>query len=90
MVSRARRERRFGVNLAAPHPVHPSELLASRAGLGGVFPRATPFASVPGFAQALRDSIQNWSDNTQVTSAGTPTGSSRSGCAQERAASSCR
>jgi|SRR3954447_592349 hypothetical protein len=50
MVSRARRERRFAVNLASPHPVHPSELLTSRASTGGVFPRATPFASVPEFA----------------------------------------
>jgi hypothetical protein len=37
---------------------------------GGVIPRATPFDSVAGFAQALRDSVQNWSDNTQVTQRG--------------------
>jgi hypothetical protein len=37
---------------------------------GGVIPRAVPFDSVPGFAQALRDMIQNWSDNTQVTQRG--------------------
>lgn len=61
----------FGINLASPHPVHPSELTwLPGSAEGGVIPRATPFDSVPGFAQALRDSIQNWSDNTQVTQRG--------------------
>lgn len=61
----------FGINLASPHPVHPDQLTwLPKAALGGVIPRANPFDSVPGFAQALRDAIQNWSDNTQVTQRG--------------------
>ena len=61
----------FGINLAPMHPGHPEDLtwLPSVAE-GGVIPRAEPFHSVPGFAQALRDTIQNWSDNTQVTQRG--------------------
>jgi hypothetical protein len=61
----------FGINLASLHPVHPEDLtwLPSVAE-GGVIPRAEPFRSVPGFARALRDTIQNWSDNTQVTQRG--------------------
>ncbi len=61
----------FGINLAAPHPVHPEQMTwLPGPAEGGVIPRATPFDSVPGFASALRDSIQNWSDNTQVTQRG--------------------
>ncbi len=61
----------FGINLATPHPLHPDDLtwLPSPAE-GGVEPRVVPFDSVPGFAQALRDTVQNWSDNTQVTQRG--------------------
>jgi hypothetical protein len=61
----------FGINLASPHPAHPDELTwLPKAAEGGVIPRAQPFHSVPGFAQALRDTIQNWSDNTQITQRG--------------------
>jgi hypothetical protein len=61
----------FGINLASPHPVHPNEMTwLPGPAEGGVIPRAVPFDSVPGFAQALRDTIQNWSDNTQVTQRG--------------------
>src|SRR5687767_15889975 len=43
----------FGVNLASPHPVHPDQLTwLPKAALGGVIPRANPFDSVSGFAQA--------------------------------------
>ncbi len=61
----------FGINLATPHPQHPDTLtwLPSPAE-GGVEPRVVPFDTVPGFAQALRDTVQNWSDNTQVTQRG--------------------
>lgn len=61
----------FGINLAPPHPSYPDEMtwLPEPAG-GGVIPRAIPFGSVPGFAGALRDTVQNWSDNTQVTQRG--------------------
>lgn len=61
----------FGINLATPHPQHPDDLtwLPSPAE-GGVDPRVVPFDSVGGFAQALRDTVQNWSDNTQVTQRG--------------------
>ena len=61
----------FGINLSSPHPVHPDELTwLPPAATGGVDPRAVPFESVAGFAQALRDTVQNWSDNTQVTQRG--------------------
>lgn len=61
----------FGINLAAPHPQHPDEMTwLPKAAEGGVIPRAEPFDSVPGFAQALRNTIQNWSDNTQITQRG--------------------
>jgi predicted acylesterase/phospholipase RssA len=61
----------FGINLAAPHPEHPDQLTwLPSAAEGGVEPRVVPFSSVPGFAQALRDTVQNWSDNTQVTQRG--------------------
>jgi hypothetical protein len=61
----------FGINLSPPHPVHPDDLTwLPPASADGVDPRAVPFESVPGFAQALRDTVQNWSDNTQVTQRG--------------------
>ncbi|SDP35534.1 Patatin-like phospholipase [Pedococcus dokdonensis] len=60
----------FGINLASPHPQHPEMTWLSAAAEGGVIPRAQPFTTVPGFVQALRDSVQNWSDNTQVTQRG--------------------
>ncbi|MDZ5662220.1 patatin-like phospholipase family protein [Nocardioides sp. S-58] len=61
----------FGINLSPPHPVHPDDLTwLPSAATGGVDPRAVPFETVPGFAQALRDTVQNWSDNTQVTQRG--------------------
>jgi predicted acylesterase/phospholipase RssA len=61
----------FGVNLTSPHPVYPDQLTwLPKAALGGVIPRANPFDSVSGFAQALRNTLQDWSDNTQVTQRG--------------------
>ncbi len=61
----------FGINLAPPHPVHPNQMTwRPSPAEGGVIPRAVPFDSVAGFAQALRESVQNWSDNTQVTQRG--------------------
>jgi predicted acylesterase/phospholipase RssA len=58
----------FGVNLASPHPAHPDQMTwIPRAGRGGVTTRALPFTTVPGFVQALRDAVQNWSDNTQIS-----------------------
>ncbi len=61
----------FGINLAPLHPDHPDSLTwLPSAAEGGVDPRVLPFDSVPGFAQALRDTVQNWSDNTQVTQRG--------------------
>lgn len=61
----------FGINLAAPHPQHPDQLTwLPTPAEGGVDPRVVPFESVAGFAQALRDTVQNWSDNTQVTQRG--------------------
>jgi hypothetical protein len=61
----------FGINLAPPHPQHPDDLTwLPSAAEGGVEPRVVPFSTVPGFAQALRDTVQNWSDNTQVTQRG--------------------
>ena len=61
----------FGINLSPPHPVHPDDLTwLPTAAEGGVNPRAVPFDTVAGFAQSLRDTVQNWSDNTQVTQRG--------------------
>jgi hypothetical protein len=60
----------FGINLAPPHPQHPEMTWLPKAAEGGVIPRAQPFVTVPGFLQALRDSVQNWSDNTQITQRG--------------------
>jgi len=60
----------FGINLASPHPGHHELTWLPEPAYGGILPRANPFHSVPGFAQALRDTVQNWSDNTQVTQRG--------------------
>lgn len=61
----------FGVNLAPPHPAHPDDMTwIPRAARGGVTTRAVPFDSVAGFAGALREAVQNWSDNTQITQRG--------------------
>ncbi len=61
----------FGINLSTPHPLHPDQMTwLPEPASGGILPRATPVRSLVGFAQALRDTIQNWSDNTQVTQRG--------------------
>jgi hypothetical protein len=61
----------FGVNLAAPHPLHP-DVTAWRPGAtsGGTIPRAHPFTGIGGFLGALRDTMQNWADYKQVTQRG--------------------
>jgi len=61
----------FGINLATPHPQHPEQLTwLPEPASGGILPRATRVETLTGFAQAIRDAIQNWSDNTQVTQRG--------------------
>jgi hypothetical protein len=61
----------FGVNLAPIHPLHP-ESTVWRPGptRGGTIPRARPFTGIAGFVGALRDTMQNWADNKQVTQRG--------------------
>lgn len=60
----------FGVNLMAPHPAKPSER-TKRPTLGnGEHPRVRRIDSLGGFASALRDTVQNWSDNAQVRQKG--------------------
>lgn len=61
----------FGINLATPHPRHPDQLTwIPDVARGGVTARAVPVDTVGHFAQALRDAVQNWSDNTQITQRG--------------------
>jgi predicted acylesterase/phospholipase RssA len=61
----------FGVNLATPHPRYPDQWTwIPDVARGGVTARAVPVRTVGQFAQALRDAVQNWSDNTQITQRG--------------------
>ena len=61
----------FGVNLAAPHPLHPDKpVWRPDPTRGGTIPRARPFTSIGGFVGALRDTMQNWADYKQVTQRG--------------------
>jgi len=61
----------FGVDLSSPHPLHLAETVwRPPATTGGIIPRARPFSSLGGFLGALRDTMQNWADNKQVTQRG--------------------
>jgi predicted acylesterase/phospholipase RssA len=56
----------FGVNLVAPHPQHPTER-TWRPGIGsGEKDRVRHIGSAGAFVSALKDTMQNWSDNGQV------------------------
>ena len=58
----------FGINLAPIHPLHTDEVVWRPTPTGGgTIPRAQLFDSVPGFAAAILDTMQNWADNKQVT-----------------------
>ncbi len=61
----------FGVNLAPRHPDHPdTDVWRPRPTSGGTIPRAKPFETVSGFVSSLLDTMQNWSDNKQLTQRG--------------------
>jgi hypothetical protein len=61
----------FGVNLAPVHPAHPdTPVWRPRPTGGGTIPRAQPFQGIGGFVAALRDTMQNWADNKQITQRG--------------------
>lgn len=60
----------FGVNLQPVHPVDPRRVERPSPTSGGTIPRAKPFDSVPEFVGSLRDTMQNWSDNKQLTQRG--------------------
>lgn len=60
----------FGVNLAPLHRDHPDTVWRASPTTGGTIPRAHPFTSLGGFIGALRDTVQNWADNKQITQRG--------------------
>lgn len=60
----------FALNLGPTESVHPSDerqniVVPAHAG-AGILPRWTRITGVVGFARAVLDTMQNWSDNNQV------------------------
>jgi hypothetical protein len=61
----------FGINLAPPHPQHPESRVWRATSLNsGTFPRIRQLRTTMDFLGSLRDTMQNWSDNKQVTQRG--------------------
>jgi predicted acylesterase/phospholipase RssA len=61
----------FGINLLPVNPGYPDQMTwRPTTGAAGILPRYRPMDSVIGFAKSILDTMQNWSDNTQITMPG--------------------
>jgi hypothetical protein len=61
----------FGINLLPVSPGYPDQMTwRPTAGAAGILPRYRPMGSMIGFVQSILDTMQNWSDNTQITMPG--------------------
>jgi hypothetical protein len=61
----------FGINLVPAHPAHPQQRVwRPKPGARGRFPRYVSICKLGQFAAAILDTMQNWSDSTQITMPG--------------------
>ena len=60
----------FGINLAGQHPDHSQMVWRPKPGASGRLPRYVAMSSLGGFFASILDTMQNWSDSTQITMPG--------------------
>jgi predicted acylesterase/phospholipase RssA len=61
----------FGINLLPINPSYPDQMTwRPQTGASGILPRYRPMGSMITFMRSIFDTMQNWSDNTQITMPG--------------------
>jgi len=60
----------FGIDLQDAHPDWPNDVWKAHGVGDGIIPRVRTFSGMLGFGSAILDTMQNWSDRTQVSMPG--------------------